>query len=131
MILKAIPGFPLYFAGDDGEIYSLNYRWRKLGEGPRKLKFGKQVNGYKLVNLPENGKFKCQRVHVLVCTAFHGIRPMGMYCSHLDDNRENNRPENLIWETPSKNTLRMFENGKGKLGSQVKNSIFKRKKRSK
>lgn len=38
-------------------------------------------------------------VHSLVCAAFHGPRPEGLQCCHNDGNPQNNRPENLRWDT--------------------------------
>lgn len=46
-----------------------------------------------------------------MCEAFHGPRPEGYDCSHLDDDKDNNRPENLKWETPLENQSRRRGNG--------------------
>ncbi len=47
-----------------------------------------------------------ERVHRIVCTAFHG-EPVGdrNIADHIDTNRCNNRPENLRWVTKLENTL--------------------------
>jgi hypothetical protein len=127
MIYKEIPGFPNYYAGSDGEIYSDNYRWKKPGHAYRKLKYGKQITGYRLVNLPckksKNG-FRCQRVHVLICSAFHGIRPKGKECSHLDGDKQNNKPENLKWETSSENKIRKVQHGTHDRGCNNSRAVF-------
>jgi len=127
IMIKEIPRFPFYYAGSDGEIYSNNFRHKRLDEPLRKLKYGKQTNGYRLVNLPceesTNG-FKCQRVHVLVCSAFHGERPKGKECSHLDGNKQNNKPDNLKWETPSENRLRKFQHGTHDRGWNNSRAVF-------
>ena len=127
IIFKEIPGFPKYYAGDDGEIYSENFRWRKDGDPLKKLKYGKSINGYRHVNLPclkSASGFRCQRVHVLIASAFHGERPQNMECSHLDDNKKNNRPENLKWETSSENKLRKYSNNCGDRGVKNSRAIF-------
>ncbi len=47
-----------------------------------------------------------ERVHRIVCWAFHG-EPIGdrNVVDHIDTNRRNNRPENLRWVTRLENTL--------------------------
>lgn len=47
-----------------------------------------------------------ERVHRIVCTAFHG-EPVGdkNVVDHIDTERSNNRPENLRWVTKLQNTL--------------------------
>lgn len=46
---------------------------------------------------------KTYKVAPLVCEAFHGPRPLGAVCMHLDENARNNRPENLAWGTQKEN----------------------------
>ncbi len=122
-----IPGFPRYYAGSDGEIYSRNYKKNK-NINPielRKLSYGRQRLGYHIVNLKtDDGKCNMCRVHVLICTAFKGNRPKGMQCSHLNDDKENNRPENLNWETDSENKKRKYINNGGDRGIKNSRSIF-------
>lgn len=43
------------------------------------------------------------RAHVVVLSAFAGPRPEGAVCRHLDGNKQNNRPDNLAWGTPTEN----------------------------
>lgn len=46
------------------------------------------------------------RVHQVVCTAFHGPEPEpNMVVDHIDNNRCNNRPDNLRWFTRIENAL--------------------------
>ena len=42
-------------------------------------------------------------VHHLVCEAFHGKRPSGMYALHNDGDTTNNRSDNLRWGTATDN----------------------------
>ncbi|TDL05607.1 hypothetical protein EUA05_17955 [Mycobacterium paragordonae] len=51
------------------------------------------------------------KVHTLVCTAFHGPRPDGMECRHLNDVKADNRAENLCWGTMSENHEDAVRNG--------------------
>lgn len=42
-------------------------------------------------------------VHQLVCEAFNGPKPTGMWSLHADGNPKNNHAENLYWGTPKDN----------------------------
>lgn len=121
---KQIPFFPNYYAGSDGEIYSRNYKKNHIPKEYRKLHPGRQRLNYKIYTLKVGDKRITQRGHVLICLAFHGLRPLNMQCSHLDDDKENNRPENLIWESDSENKKRRFLNGFGDRGVKNSRAIF-------
>lgn len=111
-IILPIRSAPGYFAGNDGVIYSVRGRWRDVDDPPSPLAAGKQSNGYLTVCLvDDDGGRRMARVHRLVCEAFHGPCPPGMECSHLDDDKTNNRPENLRWETSKQNQRRRRPNG--------------------
>jgi len=58
---------------------------------------------YKRITLMVDGVKGTQRVHRLVCMAFHGPQPLGMECCHGPAGRSDNRPENLSWGTHIKN----------------------------
>lgn len=60
--------------------------------------------GYANVRLNRDGKQTWQKVHRLVCEAWHGRPPTGTQCAHLDGNPLNNSPENLAWVTAAENT---------------------------
>lgn len=46
------------------------------------------------------------RVHSIVATTFHSVRPSdGHVVDHIDTNKQNNRPENLRWVTRLENVL--------------------------
>ncbi len=103
MIMKAIPGFKNYFAGDDGEIYSMMTwpRNAKPPKEPRKLRANRGGGyGYRYVSL---GQGNTRSVHSLVCEAFHGPRPEGMEVCHGVRGRWDNLPDNLSWGTRAKN----------------------------
>jgi hypothetical protein len=46
---------------------------------------------------------KTYRVAPLVCEAFHGPRPSGMVCLHINENASCNRASNLRWGTHTEN----------------------------
>jgi len=64
------------------------------------------------VKLSKSGIAKTVYVHVLVAEAFHGLRPEGLVCRHLNDEGFDNRIENLAWGTPRQNVDDMHRNGK-------------------
>jgi len=66
---------------------------------------------HRFVSLSKDGKAKAQLIHRLVLISFVGNCPEGMECSHLDGNAENNRLDNLIWETPKENQKRRKDHG--------------------
>lgn len=48
----------------------------------------------------------CPTCHTLVCTAFHGPRPDGFQCDHINGIPTDNRACNLQWVTPAENIRR-------------------------
>lgn len=58
---------------------------------------------YVVLSLGSNENKKLTPVHTLVCETFHGPRPEGMVCRHLDGDPLNNCSENLAWGTQSEN----------------------------
>ena len=101
-IWKQIPGMPRYEASSTGEIRS----WARSGprsanpSTPRILSQTRHRSGHMRVCL---GRSRSTAVHVLVLLAFHGPRPEGFVCRHLDGNPANNSAENLQWGTIAEN----------------------------
>lgn len=107
---KRVLGFPGYWAGVDGRIYST---WPARGRfsakkspsaEPRVLRAATGRNGYLYVSLRRDGKDVTRTVHSLVCEAWHGQRPKGMQVCHGGADKADNRPSNLSWGTPAKNS---------------------------
>lgn len=94
-----------YYATKDGNIFSL-FTNKILNPG-----IGTNGRYHVCINLKENEKRKTYGVHVLICEAFHGKRPLGLTVSHKDGNRLNNDPDNLCWETYSDNLSRRNDHG--------------------
>ncbi|MET8585789.1 HNH endonuclease signature motif containing protein [Streptomyces collinus] len=91
-VLQDHPGYVIY---SDGSI-----------RGPRgkilKRMFGS--TGYLVIRRWSGEKYLTLRVHVLVCTAFHGPRPTPAHqVRHLNGNKTDNRASNLAWGTPLEN----------------------------
>lgn len=99
MIIKQIPpsliGGKIYFADDEGNIRNAQGRKRKPGFSPA-MQRHKGGSCYPVMSIAG----KKRNIHILVCAAFWGIRQPGQECHHLDGNKFNNRPDNLIWLFP-------------------------------
>lgn len=89
-----------YFVRDNGAVYRQCRDDGKTRKGDEQWTFGKldERTGYLLIGQ--------ERVHRIVCTAYHGA-PEGdrNVVDHIDTNRCNNRPDNLRWVTKLENTL--------------------------
>ncbi len=124
VIFKPVPNHAHYYAGSDGWIYSDRLRgFEKKSRGLRKLKPGlNNQTRYYYVNIEnDQGVYKTQRVHRIVCSAFHGVPANESdTASHLDGNRTNNIPENLKWESIQENLKRKKEHGTDDLGYRSK-----------
>lgn len=67
---------------------------------------------YNLVRLTKSkGDSPLCRVCVLVCEAFHGARPHGMFASHRNGNRQDDRADNLRWLTRKQNESEKVDHG--------------------
>lgn len=95
METRPIPGFgKRYSAREDGVI---------IGPSDRPIVGTKDRYGYRRTTLRDERGKKNHMIHSLICSAWHGERPKGLDCGHLDGDKDNNRPENLRWITRSEN----------------------------
>ena len=105
--IKAIPQYPGYFAGVDGEIYTNRQGFlRKL---PKRLH-----KGYYRVNVRDGGspvRTHVEPVHKLILEAYVGRRPKGYVCRHLNGDALDNEPTNLCWGTPKENAQDAMRHG--------------------
>ncbi len=89
-----------YFVRDNGAVYRQCQKDGRIMKWDEEWTFGKfdSKTGYMLISQ--------ERVHRIVCTAYHG-EPVGdrNVVDHIDTNRCNNRPENLRWVSKLENTL--------------------------
>jgi hypothetical protein len=72
--------------------------WAKVG---RILKPQPGFGGYLTIRLYADGAFKIRTIHGLVAEAFLGPCPAGKLVAHKDENRLDNRPDNLEFRTKS------------------------------
>ena len=89
---KPVEGYEDYEVSNWGRVKSLNYR--RTGR-EKVMSPGKDKDGYLQVHLWKNGVAKPFKIHRLVYEMFAGEIPDGLEVSHLDDNKENCRLENL------------------------------------
>ena len=87
-------GFPNYSVTDDGKVFSLNYG----GSCDKKeMKQQNNIKGYKRVSISSHSKDKSFLVHRLVALAFIPNPDNLPQVNHKDENKSNNRVENLEW----------------------------------
>ena len=101
-VWKPLRNFPSYNGSSEGRI--MNVRTRKI------LKPQVNERGYSVVCLRRNNKQYTVRVHRVIAETFLGVHP-GMDVRHADDDRSNNRVENLYWATRSETALDAFNRG--------------------
>jgi hypothetical protein len=119
-IWKDVPGYEdLYQVSNMGRVYSLPKEWTgskgiKLSHKGKLLKVGYTKNGYLKVDLSKNLKKKYFEIHALVAMAFLNHTPCGheIVVDHIDEDKTNNRVENLQLITQRENILRV-KKGKG------------------
>ena len=94
---RPVPGYPNYFAGADGYLYSTHRGWRRLNPGV-------SADGYLRSSVHVGDARRFVRVHRLIALAFLGPAPSPQHVvRHLNGNCTDNRPSNLAWGTPSEN----------------------------
>jgi hypothetical protein len=112
MSAKAIPGYPGYYADEQGNIWSER-------KGSLTLKSSTENHkGYLRVGIMDRGRQRCLSVHSLVALAFLGERPDGYDICHNDGNPRNNTPKNLRYDTRSNNAKDRFLHGRNKLNER-------------
>jgi len=99
---RAIPGYEgVYEVSSRGRVKRI---MACQGATPGRILRQSNQNGYLAVTLYKNDVRVKFAVHILVCSAFHGLAPsIGMHVNHKDANKRNNAPDNLEWVTPQQN----------------------------
>ena len=96
----------LYCTSDGRFLHRLTDGWRQIlpnNHSGRKTKPIKSGGNYDCPFIRQFSQLYC---HKLVCTAFHGPRPDGYECDHLNGNHLDWTAENVQWVTPEENLRR-------------------------
>lgn len=120
---RPVVGYEGYYeVSDQGRVRSLGRRvnapqgWRMI-EG-RVLKLSKAVNGYVRFAACVDGASSHRLVHRAVLEAFVGPCPAGMQSCHNNGQRDDNRVENLRWDTLANNTADIERHGRRQRGER-------------
>lgn len=107
-----IPGWVgLYEASDGGAIRSVDRVLSSGGRRAGKVLTAEFIDYRARVRLHANGTRTRAGVGALVLTAFVGPCPPGLECCHNNGNPNDNRVENLRWDTHSENVLDQVRHG--------------------
>lgn len=111
--IKDLKGFPDYYAGSDGLIYTTKISNRYNPKGDLKiLKPRTHPSGYLYYGLFVGTKANKQRLwrrgHRLVAETFIGRIPKGLEVNHKDGDKHNNNPINLEYMTRSENLYHYY-----------------------
>lgn len=108
------PGYEVSSHGRVRSFWSTGCR-PKMKDEARLLSLYVDDLGYSTAYLSSAHKRYSRKVHHLVLEAFHGPRPDGTECRHLDGNPRNNRAENLSWGTHQENVADRKRHGTDRL----------------
>lgn len=122
-IWKDIKGYEgLYQVSNWGRVKSLKYGKERI------LKPQKDRGGYLRIGLYKDRKFKLTKIHRLVAEAFLENPDNLPEVNHRDENKKNNRVENLEWCTHLYNQNYGTRNNRiGKTLSKTRTGIFNTK----
>lgn len=116
LVWRRVVGFEdFYEVSNKGDVRSI----ARIGPGGRimaskPIKPGLSSYGYWQIGL----RGKTTRVHVVVAEAFHGPRPRGAVCRHLNGDKLDNRAENLAWGSHADNEADKRAHGRDPSGGR-------------
>lgn len=105
------------------KVSSFGRIWKDANKSRKErilTEFPKDRDGYCRCSVQRlDGTWTSQPVHRLVAKAFIPNPENKQSVNHIDNNRQNNRVENLEWVTPKENVYHSFINGKRKFVKDV------------
>lgn len=115
--------FPILGFEDYATMGGKIYRVRESSSDAKNLTYkplrpSKNPGGYLIGTLYKNGKRASLSWSSAICAAAHGQRPDGMQCCHNDNDKFNNLPSNLRWDTPSANSADKKKHGTHQQGEK-------------
>jgi hypothetical protein len=118
---RICPAFPDYEASSFGRVRRRTASINTAAGRP--LKPIQRKSGYWQVGVRRDGKLCAVRLNRLICETFHGCAPSSRHhAAHKDNDRSNNRPDNLRWATQIENEADKTAAGTRPLGSLHKRS---------
>lgn len=125
-----IVGLENYVVSDNGKVkrlaHTINHKfYGKANLKERFLKPSKNHDGYMRVRLPIGFKF----VHVLILESFVGPKIKNFQVCHNNGIPDDNRLENLRWDTPKNNVNDRKLHGTYQFGSKNPNSKYSEEQR--
>lgn len=115
--IKPIPGFPGFFASDDGRVFGVVDLRKRLNRYGYEVVVVRTKTGNEQASMP---------VHRAVCLAFNGDPGKLLEVRHLDGNKINNHPSNLAWGTRRDNVEDLKRHGMPGKGERNGNSKLTR-----
>lgn len=126
-----IPSLPCHFVSEQGQVF----RKDEYIDGRSGKIFQKRKGSWKKLHISihtnRKGKYPCPKVHVCVKGITRSLKisrlvaeayipnPLNKPCvCHKDNNRTNNRVENLYWGTYKENTQQCIQDGRFKPGGR-------------
>lgn len=113
---------------ESGKVYTTKGPGGIALKHPKELT-GTIVNGYKIVSI-RNGAVKQQcRVHRIIWIAQNGIIPTGMVVDHINNDKADNRIQNLQLLTPKDNSTKAVRDGLYLFGNENPATVLPEEKR--
>lgn len=116
---RTIPGFPDYRISSQGQVERQTREKGSTVPWWERRKATRTKAGYMTLRLrkpPSSSKQRVFKVHRLVLLAFVGPCPKGMYSCHNNGVKDDNRLENLRWDTPAGNAQDKVKHGTSNRG---------------
>lgn len=117
-VWKEAAGFPNYAVSSHGRV--MRTKTTNRAKAGYIIKPAIHYSGYFQHNLHREGKPHNVRLHRLVCETFYGPAPSSEHqVAHWDDDKTNNKANNLRWVTRLQNEVDKDRNGRRRRGSRI------------